>query len=788
MFSKKIYYRTKISISQEIYYIFIANIDETAIFCLLYAYSSFLDNFGGIKMNKLLRKIVFSCIFAFVLAFLPVFAFAIDGNVRLVVDGQELRDLSAPPIIVNDRTLVPFRDVFEHVGGVVGWHNENRQVSLFFGDDVLVMTIDDINANLNGEIIEMHTAPIIHNDRTMVPLRFPIEVFGFDVNWDESTRSVIVHSNGNGRVPYGTSGTPIISLPPVESEGETEVVPLPYEYEETDDESDKEDIPWEGGDGEPLPGTTVAQGGMARNVSTSVIQTIAHQQTTITSLQTPRETGMAAYVAVASSAISEVQSFLLPDNRLVVDIHNAVSLISGEFYVPANIPVTGARASQFSQTPRVTRIVFEVVGEAEYSISLSADRTRLTVSFSQNQIMGISTQSDAFSDSIFIQGEILPSISISTEGFPNFLTINIDNAVIDAASGTFDGGIFASNFTAGQRDDGSAYVRVYIHGEWPSFSTAGSANSVAFMMHHGVSGVRYDSVNRELRISREFAMDISQVQRVNDYLRFSYTFVLPPSAEVLGRGEISVLDGFVNSVALSRDAYGYMNLTFTTARVLTFSIHEDENYYIIRAHLPRDVSPFIVVIDPGHGGTDPGSIQHGVVEKDLVLAISHKVANLLESDPFITVYMTRREDTFVSLLNRAEFANELGADLFVSIHANAAEISRGVINPAVHGIETWYTVGELERAGNHSMDSRRLAEILQRHLLAASGAHDRGLRNAPNFVVLRETRMPSALLELGFLTNPAEALRLSTSAYQWQLAHAIHQGIVEASLANPPTW
>lgn len=724
-------------------------------------------------MYKFLKKHLYLGIFALILASMPVFTYGMDTPVRLILDGNELYDLREPPVIVNDRILVPFRDVFERVGGIVGWHSVHRQVSLFYGDDVLVLTIDETNANLNGNFIQMHTSPIIYNGRAMVPLRFPAEVFGFDVHWDASKRAAILNSPGNGNSAIETTEPS-------------------YEYEQ--DESDKVDVPWKGTpDGEtlPPPGATIVQGknnpNLARNVSSSTIQTIPHPQTSITALQTPLETGTSAYVIVASSAISQVHYFLLPDNRLVLDIHNAVSLICGHFYAPANVPVSGVRASQFSQAPRVTRVVFDVVGAAEYSLSLSADRTFIAVSFAKNRISGVFTQSNTFSDSLFIQGDVFPAVSISTEGFPHFLTIDIASATMGAGSGAFSGGIFASHFTTGQRADGSSYVRVYISGAWPSFSIAHSYNTVEFMMHHGVLGIRYDSINRELLISRSFAMDINQVQHIDNYSQFRYTFVLPPAAEVLGRGEISVFDGFVNYVVLSRDTTGNMLLTLNNARVLTFSIHEETNYFVIRAHIPRDIFPFIVVIDPGHGGFDPGTAHHGVVEKEVVLSVSLKVVQLLDADPFITAYMTRREDTFVSLFNRAGFANYLGADLFVSVHANAAEKRRGVINPYVHGIETWYTISAREQAGNHSINSRQFAQIMQRHKIQSTGAHDRGLRHEPNLVVLRETNMPSVLLELGFITNSAEAALLANPAYQWQLAQAIYQGIVEAFAAHSPT-
>ncbi|MDR0273302.1 MAG: N-acetylmuramoyl-L-alanine amidase family protein [Clostridiales bacterium] len=724
--------------------------------------------------------------------FAPIFVNAEMQPVRLFVDGGEVLNMSAPPIILNDRTLVPVRDVFERVGGVVGWHSGHRQITLYYGSDVLIMTVDETSANLNGNIIEMDIPPIIHNDRTMVPLRFPSEVFGFDVDWDSDERAAIVNSNGNGDsdeveadedgevFDLDASMIPSIPLPPEDEPS--------YNYET---ESDNAELPWDGAlnsDELPAPGATVVQVNaqdLARDISSVPIPTISYAETTITTLQTPSETGTAAYMAVASSPITEVQYFLLPDNRLVVDIHNATSMISGNFDAPDNVPVSGVRASQFSQQPRVTRIVFDIVGAAEYSISLSADRTLLAISFSKNRINGIFSHSDAYSDTLFIQGDVLPAISISTEGFPNFITLNIANAEMAAVGGFFPGCVFASHFETGQNSDGSAYVRVYVGGNWPSFSIANSANSAAFMMHHGVSGVRYDSVNRELRISRNFFMDIHSVEQINDYLRYNYTFVLPASAEILGRGEVSTLDGFVNSITLSRQGEN-IHLTFNTARVLTFSVHEEPEYYVIRAHLPREIMPFIVVIDPGHGGSAPGASHNGIVEKDLVLSVSQMVMQLLNADPFITAYTTRTDDTFVSLLNRAEFANDIGADLFVSIHANAAELSRGVINPEVNGIETWYTLSERETFGNYNIDSLRFAQIMQRHQTQLTAAHNRGVRDAPDFVVLRETNMPSVLLEIGFLTNTDEAARLSSPLYQMQLAQAIYQGIVEAFATHTP--
>jgi len=156
------------------------------------------------------------------------------------------------------------------------------------------------------------------------------------------------------------------------------------------------------------------------------------------------------------------------------------------------------------------------------------------------------------------------------------------------------------------------------------------------------------------------------------------------------------------------------------------------------------------------------------------------VMELLDANPNIRAYMTRRGYYGVYNYRRAEFANEVGADLFVSLHLNAA----GTVaepNPAPHGIETWYNVGVREQSSNNSFTSRQFAEMAQRHLIRATGAVCRGERYSAGMIVLRETNMPAVLLELGFLTNPAEAARLGTESYQRILARAIYDAIVEAA-------
>ncbi|MBC5635281.1 N-acetylmuramoyl-L-alanine amidase [Ornithinibacillus sp. BX22] len=172
-----------------------------------------------------------------------------------------------------------------------------------------------------------------------------------------------------------------------------------------------------------------------------------------------------------------------------------------------------------------------------------------------------------------------------------------------------------------------------------------------------------------------------------------------------------------------------------------------------------------VVIDPGHGGDDPGAIGASAsFEKDFTLSLSKKLAALLEQEAALEVYMTREEDVFISTetRERPNFANDLSADLYVSIHANTFD------NPSVSGTETYY----------YHDDAEVLANTIHKHLLSATGYTDRGVRKE-NYFVLTDTTMPAVLLEVGYLTNPEQEREMISEEFQQTAAEAIRDGIKE---------
>ncbi|GAV16040.1 N-acetylmuramoyl-L-alanine amidase family protein [Paenibacillus sp. chi10] len=173
----------------------------------------------------------------------------------------------------------------------------------------------------------------------------------------------------------------------------------------------------------------------------------------------------------------------------------------------------------------------------------------------------------------------------------------------------------------------------------------------------------------------------------------------------------------------------------------------------------------LVVIDPGHGGSDPGTSGYSnQVEKDFTLALSLKVQALLLEEPEIKVVMTRETDVYPTRTERVQLANTGKADVFVSIHGNSVKDS-----PKTTGTETFY----YQRSS-----SKSLAEVIHRHLIEAIGLKDRGVKNG-DLQVIRETTMPAVLLEIGFLSNPEEEAALLSDSFQDKAAQAIVDGIKE---------
>ena len=264
-------------------------------------------------------------------------------------------------------------------------------------------------------------------------------------------------------------------------------------------------------------------------------------------------------------------------------------------------------------------------------------------------------------------------------------------------------------------------------------------------------------------------------------------FISEGRVEVGYQEEIEVADGFVQGVRLKQEHESVLQVVIDLSiREYTYNISSEEpNSLVIDVRGPRDASGkdlvldllktiesfpsilpaspehkgkvFKIVLDPGHGDNDPGAIgSSGLKEKDVVLAVAKELASLLEKEPGIEVHLTRDDDTFLYLYRRAEMANQIGGNIFISIHANAAP------SRTARGVETFVNSMDFEGKGaervaseenrpdesgdisveakallldmvqdKYRSESNDLAHAIQKRLSEASGLKDRGVKRAP---------------------------------------------------------
>ena len=248
-----------------------------------------------------------------------------------------------------------------------------------------------------------------------------------------------------------------------------------------------------------------------------------------------------------------------------------------------------------------------------------------------------------------------------------------------------------------------------------------------------------------------------------------YTVTFPARNADIGEGVLEINDDHMQSVEARKNGDGTTSLIFTG---------QSENSYLIYTRDSGDTAVTVirpaadgqrpVVIDAGHGGTAKGGYYGNLYEKDLNLDIARRLESLLEKSG-VKTYMMRSDDTNVDNYERAYIANMLGAKLFISIHNNSAS------SKSING-----TMTLCYPSTKKGFTGRDLAQIIQQELLAALKTDNRKVRYRPDLIVLRETNMPAALAEIGFMTNKKDRDNLLKESFRQSAAQALCRSVIKA--------
>ncbi|MFO7637596.1 MAG: N-acetylmuramoyl-L-alanine amidase family protein [Clostridia bacterium] len=246
----------------------------------------------------------------------------------------------------------------------------------------------------------------------------------------------------------------------------------------------------------------------------------------------------------------------------------------------------------------------------------------------------------------------------------------------------------------------------------------------------------------------------------------SVTYRFQDPKYLFKEGVVYVNDDFILQYTVRREGT-WVYLTITAKDVFEYVVNCGPGYSHINIIRKAKPGERIVVIDPGHGGRDPGAMAGDIREADLNLKISILLRDALE-DQGIRTYMIRSTDEFVGLFERTDIANALGGALFLSIHCNTLN------DRSYSGIMTLAFPG----TANYSLPNGKLfATIVHEETLRATGANDAGIRDRDKLVVLRKTLMPAVVMETGFMTHAEELQRLIDPDYQERLARGMANAV-----------
>lgn len=283
--------------------------------------------------------------------------------------------------------------------------------------------------------------------------------------------------------------------------------------------------------------------------------------------------------------------------------------------------------------------------------------------------------------------------------------------------------------------------------------------------------VWYDYENDALYIKNTgFALsDISEQDKYTDKKYIVTINAKPP----ISNTAFTPNSDYVESCTIS--VGNKTTITFNENRIMSMNISNVNGYVCFKPISPKEKYNKIVIIDAGHGGSQPGAMGNDIVEKEITLAMATSVKDKLDADGRVKCYMTRTDDIDVGLEERAEMANDIGGDLFVSIHINSVEN-----NTEANGTETYSLYPN--DLGN-GLTSYAAAEEMLNQLIARLGTNNRKVKSN-TYVVLKANKIPATLLEIGFLTNEGDAEIMKNGVDK--VGQAVFDGIINLFNEYPP--
>jgi len=625
----------------------------------------------------------------------------------------------------------------------------------------------EIKLVINGSPVATDVAPVLQSGRTLVPIRVIMENLGAQVDWSDRTETVTI--NGAGKTIVLKIGSRAATVNGAEIALDTSAQII----------SKRTFV--------PLRFVSEAMGANVAWDEASFTVSIRTKPPELVRVEWQKDATGTRLLLAADAPVACEPEYQADSDRLTVRLPQTVLAVPEGTNPVDDVAVRSIRVTQESDGALVT---VELAKGQPYQTVQSTDRKTLTINFPA-LVSGIDLETVDGKDTLRV-ATTGPLQSEVTETDDQQLVLQLTGAMLNLPGNevTVNNGYIG---TVRYRQAAPDVVTVTVDlREKVTYKTDRSETGVSLTFDPLVTGISLggDGLDGSLRLTSGMPLEYTLV---SDPETGCLTVEIPgarlkadgvltigggsasgqtvPFSQLAGGCNLAV-NGLKNIKLVRVDGEpGKVVLTVQLARGYEYREQAgDDSREIIVDLIAQPLVGKTIVLDPGHGGSDVGAIgATGKYEKNANHAVGQILREMLERLG-ATVLVTNTVDNYMDGYTRADIANAAAADVFLSIHSNA------FTNPSSHGTETYYWTTNPE--------SKRLAEIIHSYLRPATGLTDRGVKSE-RFIVIRETTMPSALVEMAFITNPAEEKLLFDPSFQQKVAAALRNGLLVFFGAEP---
>lgn len=654
--------------------------------------------------------------------------------------------------------------------GATTVYGEQVKMDLFYNGKHHAYAAKEVKIEIDGKAMVPKDMPaVIIDGRTMLPMRQIAQELGCEVNWNEAAKQIYVMRGSDiivftvdSKTGYENGKEFTMDVPATIVNDRT-MLPVRALADAL-----HLNIKWD----DPNRIVSIQSGDTVVKDEPKAPESGQTTTGTLTGIQMPSaKDADQTFTIQADGPMGRYEKTFVDDQKIVLDFYGAKSSLPGEITKTNSDIVTGIRtATHENNGDSFTRVVFDLSGKKDYEVTQSADKKNITISFGKTTVDKISAVHSQNKDIITIGGTGSFGASVAMTADPQKIIVTIPNCQsnlsdkinTDELQYVLDGKVDTSK--------GNTVELVLAVEDLVQYSYREETQNLILEIYPTtLKNMRYDKNANVLYLDKKDKIDTGSVKMEDHYLDGYFDVTLPGDYESdYGYGTYDVKGTVVENIEVSTKG-GNTTFRFKQNRISAYEVTDEGDSYAIRVKNPKEVYDKVLLLDAGHGGKDPGTSGNGMQEKNLNLTIAQKIAQKLQGSG-IKVYMTRDSDVYPENSTRAKTANDI-ADLMVSIHMNSGP-------ETANGTETLYQVHANDNGAR--LTSKQLAEILQGKVVSATGNTNRGAKLWTDVLILNRTTVPSVIVEVIFITNTGDALKISNPAYQDQVAQAIADGIQEA--------